>query len=172
MKRYAVCLIGLGALVTVAAVALAALGTHASSARVYSVAAARLSLARAPQLWVGRTLLVYGRLDGCLPAPAACPVWQPRLFDPAHASAREALPVEQVPPGSWLTALRRLPLLDAIIPAPRPAPWGAVGIYQVQLQAYPVSTCRGLLCPSGGDLATLSCDTRTCYRGIVLERRP
>jgi hypothetical protein len=38
---------------------------HQSPARVYSVATAHAALVRAPGHWIGHTLYVHGRLDGC-----------------------------------------------------------------------------------------------------------
>jgi hypothetical protein len=140
--------------------------------RVYSVAAAHATLMHAPGQWVERTLYVHGRLDGCPPAPAPCPIWQPRLFDPASATGRGALPVERRLPTSWLPALRRIPLLGALVPAPRTPRWGAVGTYAVRVRAQPITPCPWYRCGGDADLAAFSCDAATCYEALLLDAMP
>ena len=172
MKLHCARWIGLAALVVVTGYAIAALSNHAGKDRVYSVAAARATLTRAPELWVGRTLYVRGRLDGCPAAPAPCPVWQPRLFDPTRASGRGALPVEWLPSDSWLVNLQRIPVLGAFIPAPRAVHWGTVATYRVQVRALPLTPCPWYLCGGSTGYYAFSCEARVCYNAIVLAGAP
>jgi hypothetical protein len=143
------------------------LTAHQNPVRVYSVATAHAALARAPGQWIGHTLYVHGRLDGCPRAPASCPLWQPRLFDPAVATGRGALPVALLPSESWLLILRRLPLLGALLPAPREVRWGAVGTYAVQIHAQPLTPCPWYICGGDADFAAFSCDAATCYEALL-----
>jgi hypothetical protein len=146
---------------------------HRRPIRIYSVAAARAALTYAPTHWIGRTLYVRGRLDGCPPVPAPCPVWQPRLFDPAQATGRGALPVERLPSDSWLLTLRRLPVLGALFTAPRAVHWGTVATYPVQVvQALPLSPCHWYLCGGSIDYSAFACDARACYHALVFAGYP
>ena len=167
MKPHVAHRIGLCALVGVSGYAIAARGNNANKARVYSVTAARATLTRVPELWVGRTLYVHGRLDGCPPVPAPCPVWQPRLFDPTRASGRGALPVERLPSDSWLVPLQRLPVLGAYIPAPPAVRWGTVATYKVQVRALPLTPCLWYRCGGSFDDAAFTCTVRACYHAMV-----
>src|SRR5690242_13325467 len=94
MKPGLCALIAVGSLLVVAAFGAMVLNIVVSHGRVYRVAEARTMLTSGPRLWVRRPLLVRGQLDGCAPAPAPCPVWQPRLFDPDQPTVRTAIPVE------------------------------------------------------------------------------
>jgi hypothetical protein len=176
MKPYLAGLLGVCILVVVTGYAIATLGNHAGNERVYSFDNARAMLTSAPELWVGRTFYVHARLDGCPPAPAPCPLWQPRIFDPTRATARGALPVERIPPDSWLVALHRVPVLGAFVPAfihaPRPAPWGTVATYQVQVRALPLTHCLTGTCDWSLDDDAFTCDARACYTLIVLKDAP
>jgi hypothetical protein len=149
-----------------------ALSVLRQPSRVYSVAAARAALLHRPERWIGRTLYVRGRLDGCPRAPAPCPIWQPRLFDPSVATGRGALPVERRPSASWLLALRRIPVLGALVPAPRALRWGAVGTYAVRVRAQPIAPCPWYSCGGDPDLAAFSCDAATCYEALLLDAMP
>jgi hypothetical protein len=135
---------------------------------VYSVAAARATLTRAPEDWVGRSLYVRGRLDGCPLSPMPCPIWQPRLFDSTRPAAYGALPVERVPSGSWLVALHRIPLVGSLIPGPRAASWGTVATYQIQVVAQPLTPCLvWYRCAGSIDFYAFTCDARACYYAII-----
>jgi hypothetical protein len=152
--------------------ALVGLTAHQGPARVYSVATAHAALARAPGHWIGHTLYVRGRLDACPRAPAPCPLWQPRLFEPTVATGRGAVPVALLPSESWLLPLRRLPLLGALLPAPRVVRWGTVGTYAVQIRAQPLSPCLWYRCGGDADFAAFSCAAATCYEALLLDAMP
>ena len=97
---------------------------------VYAVAAAEAGLAHDPAAWVGRTVLLRGRLLGCpyrLPGP--CASWQPAIADPGAdpRSARSGLPVILV----W----QRHPSVPLSRAAVQRLRWGEVGTYRVQLWA-------------------------------------
>jgi len=97
---------------------------------VYAVAAMQADLAHDPAAWVGRTVLLRGRLLGCpyrLPGP--CASWQPALADPEAdpRSARSGLPVILV----W----QRHPSVSLSKATTQRLHWGEVGTYRVQLWA-------------------------------------
>ena len=167
MKHNHARLFGLCTAVVLACAAMAALITQGSQGRVYSVAAARATLLHDPQRWVGRTIAVHRRLDGCPAAPVRCPLWQPSLFDPASVSGRAALPVARLPPDSWLAAARRLPVLGTFISAPRIAPWGTLATYRVQIRVLPVTPCLWYLCEGRIGYDAFTCDTKDCYTAYI-----
>jgi hypothetical protein len=175
MKRAAPWLVPI-ALGGIALAAIVARPAPAHSSHVYSVAAARSALLRRPALWVGRTLSVRGRLDGCPPAPEPCLVWQPRLFDVAGASPRTALPVELVlsgpQPAALFAALQGLPLLGALVSLRHVARWGTVATYRVQLAALLIRRCATGTCDTGDAFDAFTCDTQTCYKVLLLEPGP
>lgn len=156
----------------------------AHSSHIYSVAAARSALLRRSAMWVGRTLSVHGRLDGCPPAPEPCVVWQPRLFDVAGPSLRTALPVElvlsdpqPVAPLAALqaavqTALQGLPLLGALVSARHMAHWGTVATYRIRLAALLTRRCATGTCDTGDAFDGFTCDIQTCYKVLLLEPSP
>jgi hypothetical protein len=149
-----------------------ALSAPRRPSQVYSVAAARYALMHAPEHWLGRTFYVRGRLDGCPLAPAPCPVWQPRLFDPRQTTGRGALPVERLASTSWLRTLRRLPMLGALLPVPRIARWRVVATFPVQVQAQPLTPCLWYRCAVSSDYSAFACTTRACYHALVFADVP
>jgi hypothetical protein len=179
MKRAVLWLVPI-ALGGIAVATLVALPAPVPASHVYSVAAARSALLRRPANWVGRTLSVHGRLDGCPLAPEPCLVWQTRLFDVDGASPRTALPVELVlsgpQPASQLAALqvalRGLPLLGALVSPRHVARWGTVATYRVQLAALLTRRCATGTCDTGDAFDAFTCDTQTCYKVLLLEPGP
>jgi hypothetical protein len=101
-----------------------ALNGAGSHGRVYRVAEAHILLIHTPKLWVRRSLLVRGRLDGCSPAPAPCSIWQPRLFDPDQPTVRTALPIERA---ADTRGLFLQTLLAYLFPKARLPQWGSLG---------------------------------------------
>jgi len=115
---------------------LGSLMAHTAMARqpgqnvVYAVAAVQADLAHDPAAWVGRTVLLRGRLLGCPYAlPGPCASWQPALADPGAdpRSARSGLPVILV----W----QRHPFVPLSKATAQRLRWGEVGVYLVQLWA-------------------------------------
>ena len=167
MKLYFVGRIMICGLLAATLALLVAFSTHQGTGRIYSVDAARATLMNSPQSWVGRSLYVQGRLDGCPSKPATCPIWQARLFEPARASGSGALPVDRTSSEQWLSTLHQIPVLGALIPAPRPATWGATAVYQLRVRAQRLSRCLTYLCEPGTSFDAFSCDAMACYSAVV-----
>lgn len=138
--------------------------TPALHGPVYGVATIRAHLARDPGRWVGRTLLVRGEVVPCLAMPSAangpCRAlapsgWQPPSPTPWRA-AIEPLPMVHGGLDPFVGRLRRLPLLDALLPAPQVLRWGAVATYWVRLRAVAASICG----------------TGACYEAVLLDAAP
>jgi hypothetical protein len=47
---------------------------------------------------------------------------------------------------SWLTVLRRVPVLRQFMPTPQRLHWGAEATYRVQIHAVPAGACTSLPC--------------------------
>jgi hypothetical protein len=124
---------------------------------VYSLAEVRAHLARDPGAWVGRIVEVRGRAVGahCLwpaAAPDACPDPQPSsLVDPSGA-----LPLTAGAAAPLLAAVRRVPLLWRVLPAPQVVDWAAPATYRVQLLAAPAADCGH----------------PPCFRALLLDAAP
>lgn len=127
---------------------------------VYSVAELRAQLAHDPRGWVGRTVRVRGRATACAiridRGYFRCMPRQPRLDDPSTDATTEPLLLAWADPGPVLTAMRRVPLLGNLLPAPQQVDWGAVVTYRVQLR----TATRG------------SCGGTACYEALVLDAAP
>lgn len=132
----------------------AAVGGQIGDGRVYGVATVRAQLARDPKHWVGRTLLVRGQVVPCLAMPSAdngrCAAlapsaWQPPSITPWRAAV-DPLPVVHAGLDPALAHLRRLPLLDDMLPAPQVLRWGAVATYRVRLRPVARSICDTGIC--------------------------
>lgn len=117
---------------------------------LYTVASLRAHLDHHPQIWVGQTVLVRATLAGCpYVRPGPCASWRPLLVDRlVEAGGLSALPVQLhgARTGCLETALRRLPLVSALLPAPRALGWEARGIYRVQLRTAPAASCGHAPC--------------------------
>jgi hypothetical protein len=148
----------LGLLLTTAPT-VATLGNRQEPGPGYSVKELRMSLQHAPERWVGRTVRVRGTAVRCSDPSGGphCLYEQARLLGRWGAPAPESLPLEwdgSSPP--LVAALRQLPLLGQLMPAPQVLRWGAVATYRVQIRALPIT----------------SCGNRPCYEAVVLDAAP
>lgn len=135
---------------------------EADQGPVYSVAAVLDHLERGPHAWIGRTLLVRGRIIPCTPieisSGAPCPMLVPGtpVLSDASSSPRtmtDALMLTQGSSDPLLAQARRLPLLGDLLPAPQVLIWGVVGIYRVQLRP----------------MADSNCGAGECYEAVLLD---
>ena len=178
MKRSITALIGLvlavGLVVTIVA--------GAATEPVYTIAQVRAGLAQDPAAWVGRVVLVRGRVMAsllgrgasslgtplsdyvmtkghlqpprCITTSTGCPSPLAGLVPPGtipdlHLQLKPAWPrrspvlwvrpqspapwIRPLPPAPWLAFLRRLPLLQRVLPAPQQGRWGVYTVYRIQL---------------------------------------
>jgi hypothetical protein len=109
-----------------------------SIGRVYPVAQVQAGLDHNPQLWVGRTVLVSGVVIGC-PPPDPCPITPAGtvesvgLASSSSVPLAQALPVDWEPQDPWLMALRQVPLLSHLVPAPQGLYMEGPADYRVRL---------------------------------------
>jgi hypothetical protein len=138
----------------VLAVAVDMRATLAPSGPIYTVADVRAGLARDPEHWRGRAILVRGVSVPCLAMPSAenglCTAlapsgWQATSLTPLRG-AIDPLRVVQGGVDQWLARLRRLPLLAGMLPAPQALQWGSVATYRVRPQQMSADTCPSALC--------------------------
>jgi hypothetical protein len=157
----------LGALLVLAFalfIAVAVLGGNGDAGPVYSIAMVRAQLARDPDRWVGRTILVRGEVVPCVAMPIAvngrCAALAPRDWQPSSPTpwrtTIDPLPIVHAGLDPFLTPLRRLPLLRDMLPTPQVLQWGAVTIYRVRLRAS----------------ANSICGTGACYEALLLDAAP
>jgi hypothetical protein len=109
----------------------AVIGTgQSTSARVYTVAEVQAGLARSPEVWVGRTVLVRGI------AVAGEPVdyLSPSLVDADASAAVDPLPLAWAGLDPLRAFLRRLPWLASLAPRAQALRWDEVAVYRVQLR--------------------------------------
>jgi hypothetical protein len=129
--------------------------TAAESSRdmVYTVTAAQSGLAHNPALWLGRTVMLRGRLLGCPYAlPGPCASWQPILVDPDSKKAPTfGLPVAF----RWLHPTT-VSSPSATSRIPQKLHWGEIAIYRVELKA----------------LAPSLCSTSRSYLGLLADAVP
>jgi hypothetical protein len=138
-------------LTVLAAVLIAAGRDSAVPSRVYTAGEVRAGLARHPQAWLNRTLLVRGvagiacchwntaDASQCAPAQAILGAAGPGM-------ARAALGLAWAGPDPLLTVVRRMPLLGRLVPAPAVIRWGVLATYWVQLRAVAGGPCGGTTC--------------------------
>ncbi len=114
-----------------------------SAGAVYTVARVRAGLARNPQAWVGRTILVRGLVircrlvEGCIALPPGIPRVGlvdgiPIIEMPRAAVLSQALPL-QVGEDPLRSFLRLIPLLRGVVPAPRQLSPAQPTTYRVRL---------------------------------------
>jgi hypothetical protein len=112
--------------------------SHTALGRVYTVAQVRAGLARNPQAWVGRTVLVRGTM---VVVAFSCPdvgrfrctpiQWDE--IDP-DVPGPHPLILSPAPTNPLLALVHRLPLVGPLMPWPWPLREGP-GVYRVQLRA-------------------------------------
>ncbi len=114
---------------------------------VYTVAQAHAGMIRQPQLWVGRTVLVRAH---AFPLGTSCPPINPWctnvvLVDGASLLANTptlvAMAADAARPDPLVSQLRRVPLVDRLIPQPQQVDWSHVATYRVHLSAQSFSPC-------------------------------
>jgi hypothetical protein len=130
---------------------------------VYTVAALQRHLAQEPSAWVGRAVRVRATVyadgcatwdDGTLPA---CREWLALLFDPEEHASVPPLTLARGPMPPLLAALRRVPVLQRLAPAPQVVHWETVATYRIQL--------RAASCHRGGA-------PRCTYEALLLDAAP
>jgi hypothetical protein len=127
---------------------------------VFSVSQIRADLARYPKYWVGRTVRVRGILQGPFTfcgATRPCPPSLWGLIDAENESVTpdRLLPVVAGAPAPLWAALRHLPMVATLEPAPQLLRFGLPTIYRLQLRAAP-TLCAG--------------DTRLpCAEGVLVD---
>lgn len=116
----------------------------ADQGTVYSVAAVDANLARAPRLWLGRTIQVRGELEPCIVIPSVgagpCAV--------LTSGSRDSYDLEGLSRSPALAA-NPLPITQAGLDplrAPQVPRWGVVATYRVQLASVPDGMCDGGAC--------------------------
>jgi hypothetical protein len=160
MARSSLLLGGLLGLLLAAGLGLRSVATLppiAAANPVYSARALRAGVAQDPAAWLGRTVRVRGIAVRCSDPPSwgpHCLYEQPQLLGRWGAPAAEGLPLDSdAAPPPLVGALRQLPLLGRLMPAPQVLRWGAVATYRVRLQA----------------LTESSCGTGACFEAVLLD---
>jgi hypothetical protein len=137
---------------------------HTGRTPIYGVATLRAHLAHDPRHWVGRTLLVRGEIVPCLAMPSAdngrCAALAPSAWQPPSPTpwrtAVDPLPVVHAGLDPFLTRLRQVPFLGALVPSPQVVQWGVTATYRVTLRASSHSICG----------------TGVCYEALLLDAAP
>jgi hypothetical protein len=157
MRAWHAVLASLLGLVPAGLVAAAALN-HRDLRPIYRVADLRRAVGRDPGSWLGRTVVVRGRMAtySTWSAPDSI-VKATVLVDPGTAYDTTALSVVLGSEDPLLTFLRHVPLLGEQVPAPQALRWGAVATYRVQLRLAPAVSCSGM---------------RVCYAALLLDAEP
>jgi hypothetical protein len=146
----------------------------ARQAPVYSVTTVRAHLVHEPHAWLGRTVLVRALVEGC-PFPPyvrtySCP--PASLVDGGTAADGGTLRVAWAGVDALRASLRRIAVLDRLIPAPQVLHWGVVATYRIQL--------RAVLCGHPGHQQA-ACDLHertdksgcsSCYQALLLDAAP
>jgi hypothetical protein len=130
-------------------------------APVYSVGTLRAYLAHHPTPPGGLLVGVRAQAEPCqawdsLHSPLRCPRLEPVLVDPDGTDLADPLPLVIGSGSPLLAALRRLPLVSRLMPAPPQMQWDALTTYQVRLQ------------PIAGE----PCGAAICYQAVLLDAAP
>jgi hypothetical protein len=135
---------------------LSALGVTADGPR-YSVTDLQRQVARDPGGWIGRTVLVRGRVatDRTWSAPDSI-VTRIALIDPGAPGETTVLSLVWGSADPVRAFLRRLPLLGRVAPKAQVLQLGALATYRVRLRAAPAGSCSFL----------------PCYEALVLDAAP
>jgi len=102
---------------------------------VYTVAVVDMNLQRDPEHWVGRTVLLQGRVIVSFHWRTHNELLVGAQLADARVRGGAALPLAPGPEDPLWAFLRRLPLLGDLAPPPQALPRGAIGIVRVQLRA-------------------------------------
>jgi hypothetical protein len=154
MKQYPVLLAGAPALVLVACVVLAAVHTQRAQGAVYTVAQVQAGLADHPRAWLGWTVRVRGLVVPCqadtadpnLPPFQSCGGWPLDLLDSGSPGTGAFLRLSWSTQNPLLAAVRRLPLVGRLLPAPAAPARTTLATYRVRLRVAPSAVCSGTPC--------------------------
>jgi hypothetical protein len=114
----------------------------AQAGRVYSVGAVVAALQHHPVGWAGQTIQLHAVAWPCLGwATGPCQAATPVLTDPGAGGSPAMLALAGPRPGSLLTLLRSMPLVNGLLPAPQVARWGKPATYRVRILAVPAAAC-------------------------------
>jgi hypothetical protein len=114
---------------------------------VHDVADMQRRIAQDPAEWIGRTLLVRGRI-------VSDRTWGPPDSIVTHMDLFDVHPVPDAPglPLAWgsddnlVVSLRGIPLLGRLAPPPQAVHWGTPATYRIRLQSLPVAFCTAAPC--------------------------
>jgi hypothetical protein len=122
---------------------------------VYTVAQLQRAVARDPDGWDGRQVLVQGRA-------ALYRTWSPpdsivtrlALVDPGRSDSTVPLSLQWGSLDPLLASWRRLPVVGRLVSSPQRPQWGTLAVYRIQLQGRPSGAAGGadavLLDPAPG----------------------
>jgi hypothetical protein len=105
---------------------------------VYTVAQLQRAVARDPDGWDGRQVLVQGRA-------ALYRTWSPpdsivtrlALVEPGRSDSSVPLSLQWGSPDPLLASWRRMPLVGRLAPRPQRPQWGTLAVYRIQLHGQP-----------------------------------
>jgi hypothetical protein len=138
--------------------AIAATQGHTSQGPVYAARTVRDGLTHDPSAWVGRTILVRGRVGGCIPEldAVAWPCHSHTDRQPPQTDTLEALPLVVDDADTMLSVARRIPVLSGMLPSLPVLHWESAATYRVRIRAG----------------AFPFCGTGTCYEAQLLDASP
>ena len=119
-------------------------GALAAPGKVYTVAQVRAGISRDPQLWRGRTVLIRAL---AVPLGAMCPPstpWCTNVVLADHDPILATTPtLDEMAPRSnpYVTLLRRLPLVDWVIPDPQQVAWEQLATYRLHISPQTFTPC-------------------------------
>jgi hypothetical protein len=141
MKRHASLAFALiGVVLAIGLVVAITAGSQSTQDPMNSVAQVQAHLADDPHAWVGRTVRVRGRAEGCMAARGAPPLlscrrWPAYLIDLDSPGASGALPLAWASQDGVLAFVRRALSVGGLVPRAPQLDWGALATYRVQLRA-------------------------------------
>ena len=117
---------------------------------VYTVAQLQQAVARDPDGWAGRQVLVQGQIVTYHTwSPPDSIVTRLALVDPGRSDSILPLFLQWGSPDPLLASWRRLPVVGRLVPPPQRPQWGTLAVYRIQLPSRP----SGL--PEGADAVLL-----------------
>jgi hypothetical protein len=129
----------------------------AAEGPTYGVGDLQRQVAGDPGRWIGRTVLVRGRvaMDRTWSAPDSIGT-RFELLDPGTPGGTPSLLLDWGGADQLLVSLRRLPLIGRLVPQPQVLRWDARATYRVRLRASPARECG----------------TPPCYEALLLDASP
>jgi hypothetical protein len=138
------------------ATALRTLGI-AADGPLYGVTDLQRQLARDPEDWIGRTMLVQGSAGSYHSwSPPDSIVARFALRDPGAPPGTASLSLAWGAPDLLQASLRHLPLIGRLAPQPQVLHWGGLATYRVRLRIAPADSCSFL----------------PCYEAVLLDAAP